>query len=281
MATGYCTHDDVRRALREASLPGDAQQDPQILTDAIVSQTEWFDETYGYHWYESGGLAEDDEGIIPTGPNTRDDEEDIPTHGGFVHGASEFDRYRYRRNSDALLESGPLHDRRRRHDRHKKEEIRLSFGDLHYPTDDSVPAYCRITLARAYVDSLNQLLVVNEDGGFDDWVASDDYEGGVGIEHRGKDYWVRINSLGVSDMYLNVHSMDDDLASFSDAVYVDFDFGKEGIPHNVRRAIANRAGSDMVEEAAIQIPDNSRLSNIDTKAEVMREKADELLEIYE
>lgn len=281
MPTGYCTLEDVRRALREASLPGDVSQDKQIAVDAIAAQTEWLEKTYKRHWYEPSGIAEATEITIPTGPNTRDDEHDIPTHGGFVHGASERNRHRFRKNSDALLEAGPRHERHRHLRRDRKREIRLAFGDYHYGHDENVPAYTRITFDRKDVSAVNELHVVNADGGFDDWVADSGYDGGVGNQHRGKDWWVRVNNGGVSELYLDVHAMDDDLASFSNAVYVDLDYGHEGIPRNVRRAVAFRAGSDLVEEAVIEIPQNATIYNVETKAEEMREKATELLEVYE
>jgi hypothetical protein len=74
--------------------------------------------------------------------------------------------------------------------------------------------------------------------------------------------------------------MDDDIASLSNAVYVDIDYGHEGIPRNVRRAVALRAGAELAEEAVIEIPSNATVYNIESKAEAMRSKADELLEVY-
>lgn len=282
MATGYCTLEDLRRALQESDLPGDIQQDQQLAVDAITAQTEPLEKSLKRHWYAPAGSDIQSEASaidIPTGPKTRDDEEDISTHGGFVDGAYEDERYRYRANSDALLEAGPRHDRPRRQEmrRDPKQEIRLSSGELY---DDSRPAYTRIRLARRDVEVINTLNVVNEDGGYDDWVASDDYAGGVGNSHRGKDYWVRINNGGWSELYLDVHAMDDDLPSLSNAVYVDLDYGHEGIPRNVRRAVAFRAASDFAEEAAMQIPENAKVYNVESLAEKFERKADELLEAY-
>ncbi|MFC4549383.1 MULTISPECIES: hypothetical protein [Halorussus] len=279
MPTGYCTVEDVRRALREASLPGDVEQDRNIVLDAITSQTEWLEKTISRHWYIPGGISEDSDNLIPTGPNSRDDEHDIPTHGALVDGASERERFRYSRNSDALLEAGPRHDRQRWQDlrREPKQEIRLSTGNIY---EEDIPAYTRIRLARKDVKAITELSVVNKKGGYDDWVASSDYTGGVGNQHRGKDYWVRINNGGVSELYLNVHSIDDDIPSLSNAVYAALDYGHEGIPRNVRRAVAFLAGSDLVEEAVVEIPQNATVYNIETKADEMRSKAEELLDVY-
>ena len=275
---GYCTLDDLRRALRKKNLPGDVSQEKQIALDAIYAETEPLEKRLKRHWYEPNDISGANEVDIATTVNNRDDEHDLSTTGGTVHGASEDDRYRYRKNSDALLESGPRHERRRRDRRDPKQELRLAFGELQ---DDSVPAYTRIRLDRRDVQAINTLNVVNADGGFDDWVASNDYSGGVGNSHRGEDYWIRVNNGGWSELYLDVHAMDDDLASLANAVYVDIDYGHEGIPRNVRRAVALRAGAELVEEAVIEIPNNATIYNVDTKAEAMREKADELLEVYE
>ena len=281
MPTGYCTIEDVRRALLETTADfesGDlGANNNAAVIDAIAAQTEWLEKALSRHWYVPGGISEDDEGLVPTGPKTRDDEHDIPRHGAMVHGASEAERYRFSKNSDALLESGPRYEARREDFEDPKEEIRLAFGDLH---DESVPAYTRIRFDRRDVDAVNELHVVNADGAYDDWASSDDYDGGVGNQYRGQDWWVRVNNGGVSELYLDVHAMDDDLASLSNAVYVDIDFGHEGLPRTARRAVAFRAGADLVEEAVIEIPQNATVYNVETKAQNMREKAEELLEVY-
>lgn len=278
MTDWYCTAEDVRRVLRQKDLPADAQQDRQIVTDAIAAQTEWLEKRLKRHWFDPntgvGGVASDSK--------TRDDEHDLPTHGGFVHGRSEHDRHRYRRNSDALLEAGPRHERRRRHFTEPKREIRLAFGREYEPDlPAETPLYTNITLDRRDVISVNELHVVTRDGTFVDWVADSSFDGGVGTTHRGEDYWVRVNNGGVSELYLDVTSMDDDLPSLSNAVYIDFEYGHEGIPGTLSRAVAYRAAADLTEEAAMQIPDNARLKNVDSLSDELREKAEELLDVYE
>jgi len=265
---GYCTLEDVRRALRSAELPGDVSQDKDIAIDAIVAQTRTLEKELSRHYYEPNGINEDNEGLIPTSVNTRDDEHDIPTQGGYVVGAYDGTDNAWTPASGTVFES--------RQDPDPKEQIRRATdGNL---DDDTVPTYTRIRLARRDVDAVNTLNVLNADGGYDDWVASSDYDGGVGTQHRGEDYWVRINNGGVSELYIDIHALDDDITGFSNAVYVDIDFGRSGIPRNVRRAVAFRAGADLVEEAVIEIPQNATLYNIDTKAEEMREQANRLLE---
>lgn len=266
MPTGYCTVEDVRRVMQEAEFSGAlGSENNQIVVDAIASFTTPLEKAAKRHWYAEGPVDGDDHDLIPTGPKTRDDEHDIPTRGGFVHGASERRRRRTRKNSDALLEAGPNHRYRRKHDRRPKREIRLAFGELH---DKSAPAYTRITFERKDVEAVNELHVVNGDGAFDEWTAGD-YEGGVGNEHRGDDWWVRVNNRGVTELYLDVHAMDDDPASLANAVYVDLDYGHAGLPQNVRRGVALLTASELVldDELVTAIPDNGQLINVETKAE--------------
>lgn len=266
MPTGYCTVEDVRRVFQDAELSGAlAEADNQTVVDAIESLRQPVEYATRRHWYEPGGVDDDPHQIIPTEPRTRDDEHDIQTHGGFVHGASERRWPRRRKNSDALLEAGPRFDRRRHLDRRPKREIRLAFGNIR---DTSVPAYTRITFERKDVSTVSELSVVNGEGAFDDW-AGQEYDGGVGNEFRGDDWWVRINNLGFAELYLNVHSMDDDFASLSNAVYVDIEYGREGLPMDIRRGVAFLVASELVldDELVTSIPDNGQLINVETKAE--------------
>ena len=239
---GYCTLEDVRRALREAGLPGDVQQDKRIAVDAIVAETEPLQRSLKRHFYEPNGIDEATEVDIPTGPKTRDDEESIPTGGAHI------------------------------------------VGEPVTPKTWQGP-YTRIQLGRNYAEEINELLVQGEDGSYTDWVASDEYSGGGWPDAVGEDYFLRINNGGVSHLYLDSQNfLDEDgepiVDSFANVVYVEFSYGHEGIPQAVRRAVALRAGAELVEEAVIEIPSNATVYNIETKAEKMREKADELLAEY-
>ena len=71
------------------------------------------------------------------------------------------------------------------------------------------------------------------------------------------------------------------LDSFANAVYVEFSYGHEGIPETDRRAVAFRAASDLVEEAAVQIPNNAEVYGVESLAEQFERKAEELLEVYQ
>lgn len=242
MSEGYCTIEDVRRALRERNLPGDIDQDKQIAVDAITAQTEWAEKSLSRHWYEPNGISEAFEITIPTSTKERDDEEDIPTSPAFVVGEG--------------------------------VEPKTSQG-----------TYTGIELARRDAASVTKLMVRDGDGGYTDWVSSSDYDGGTWPSALGDDYYLRINSSGVSVLYLDTESLKDDngefvLDSYSKAVYVTFEYGHEGIPQTFRNAIALRAAARFVDEAAIQIPDSARIRSVDSKAEEMREEAADLLEVY-
>jgi len=239
---GYCTLEDVRRALREAGLPGDVQQDKRIAVDAITAETEPLERSISRHFYEPTGIDEASEVEIPTGPKTRNDEMSIPTGGAHLSGEP-------------------------------------------FTPKTWQESYTRLELERNYAKQINKLLVQGSDGSYTDWVASDEYSGGQWPDAIGEDYYLRINNGGISHLYIDSHNfLDEDgepiIDSFANVVYVAFDYGHEGIPSAIRRAVALRAGADLVEEAVIEIPQNATVYDIDTKAEQMREKANELLAEY-
>ncbi len=244
--TGYCTLEDLRRALQDAELPGDIQQDKQLAVDAITAQTEPLEKSLKRHWYAPDGAAILDEANqidIPTTPKTRDDEEDIPTSSAVI-----------------VDDEGPA--------------PKTSQG-----------SYAKIELARRDADSISQLLVRTGDGSYEDWTTK--YEGGSWPDALGDDYYLRVNNGGWSRLYLDTTNLladdeDDEyvLDSFANAVYVEWSYGHEGIPQNVRRAVAFRAASDFVDEAAVQIPENARVRSVESLADEFERKADDLLEVY-
>ncbi|EMA19016.1 hypothetical protein [Haloarcula argentinensis] len=246
-SVGYCTLEDLRRAMQEASLPGDISQDKQIAVDSITAQTEWLEKTLKRHWYAPAGADILDEATdidIPTGPKSRDDEQDIPTPSAIV-------------------------------------------------VDDDGPApktwqgsYTKLDLARRDAGAVTKLLVRDGDGSYTDWVASDDYSVGQSPDGLGDDAYVRVNNGGWSALYLDVSNLYDDTAdewkldTFSNAVYAFFEYGYEGLPQTIRRAVAFRAASDFVDEAAVQIPENARVRSVESLADQFERKSEELLEVY-
>ncbi|WP_049979365.1 hypothetical protein [Halolamina rubra] len=247
MPEGYCTLEDLRIALQEAELPGDLSQDKQLAVRAIAAQTEPLEKELKRHWYAPSGADILDEATdidIPTGPKTRDDEEDIPTGSAFL-----------------VDDEGP--------------KPKTSQGD-----------YAKITLARRDAESIEALHVRQADGTYEDWAASSDYSEGS-WPPSGEDFYLRVNNGGWSRVYLDTTNLleedeDDEyvLDSFANAVYLEWSYGHEGIPDNVRRAVALRAAAMFVDEAAIQIPDNVRVSSVDALADKFETRADELLEVY-
>ncbi len=247
MPTGYCTLEDLRRALQEEDLPGDIQQEKQLAVDAITAQTEWLEKSLKRHWYAPDGadiLSEADQIDIPTSPKSRDDEYDIPTSSAFV-----------------VDGDGPA--------------PKTSQGD-----------YAKIELARRDGETIEALHVRTADGTYEDWADSADYTEGS-WPPSGEDYYLRVNNGGWTLLYLDTTNFleegeDDEyvLDSFANAVYLEWSYGHEGIPQTVRRAVAFRAASDFVEDAAMQIPDNAKVYNVESLAEQFERKAEELLEVY-
>lgn len=259
---GYCTVDDVRRALQDREFSGALSEDAEEpVVEAIEGLTERIQKITHKHWYVPGGVSDDVKNVVSTAVETRDDEHDISTHGGYVVGNYGDNRYR------ATTTSGTVFASDQQASPQPKQQIRLDRGDL---SDDTVPAYTRIQLERKDVETINSLKVANADGGYDDWVSSTDYTGGVGFDsHVGDDFYVRVNSGGVSELYINVHSLDDDIAHLSNAVVVDFDYGDSELPMGVRRGVALLAASELVVDDEFQaaIPDDGQLTNVETKAE--------------
>jgi len=239
MVTGYCTLDDVRRALQEASLPGDIAQDNELAVDAIAGQSEWLRDRTEQHWYVPGGVGEDTKGLVPTEPRTRSDEDhDIP--------------------------STP----------HSPHSTLFSSQRARYPQKSAGP-YSRVRLDKHHVDSLSALKVRDRSGGFDDWVADPD-------KQPDEDYRLYVEA-GSTDAvaYVELHTGSlPPLAHYDHAVRVSYDYGRDKLPRTVRRAVAFRAASDFVEDAAIDIPDNARIQSVESKAEQLERKAEELLEVY-
>jgi hypothetical protein len=265
---GYCTVEDVRGVFQDAEYSGAlAETNNLIVQKAIGAQTEWLEKATKKHWYVSGGLDTDKRGLAFESVKTRDDEHSLPTHGGYVDGAYGSDPYRATNTSNTVFSS------QQSAEPDPKKQIRLDRGDLE---DDTVPAYTRIQLERKDADALNKLSVANANGGYDDWVASNDYSGGVGFDsHVGDDFYVRINSGGVSELYLNIHSLDDDIAYLSNAVLVDFDFGDDELPQTVRQAVAKLSAEWLVndDEFRTMIPDNGQLQGLESKAQAWKEQA--------
>jgi hypothetical protein len=240
MVTGYCTVDDVRRVFQEADLSGAlAESNNQLVVDTIAAVSSTVEKATKRHWYDAGGVSDDDRSVIPTDAQSRDDEYDLPSQGAVAFGAAGTDI---------------------------KERIRVGAGDL---GDEAVPTYTRITLARKDVSSLDELLVINANGAVEDWIASSDYDTGVGLANRGADAWVRLNNGGVSELNIDIHALDDDIPSLANAVYAIVSYGKDEVPQRIRRGVAHLVAADLVlnDEFVTAIPDDGQLTSLETKAQ--------------
>ncbi len=282
MEPGYCTVDDVRKVFQEASLSGAlAENSNQLVVDAIKGWTDQLQTWTHKHWFDGGGSIDDPEGVLATDTLTREDEHDFSTHAATVDGEAEEPRY-WNRNSDDLLEQDG-DDWRYYRDREidKRGRLRISFGDFdpRFGPENTTPAYTRIRLNRKDVTAVNELMVVNSEAGFDDWTGPD-YDGGVGNSFRGDDWWVRVNNRGVSELYIDVQALPDDIPSLSKAVYVDFDFGDDEIPMSVRRGVAHLAAAQLVIDEEFQggLPENGQLINVETKSEKWERQGYRLLD---
>ena len=245
MPTGYCTVEDVRRALQETGFNGAlGADDEQLVVNTIAGLQEWLEKTTKRHWYEPTGLDEDTHDIIPSSPKSRDDEYSIPT---------------------GIPVSG------------QAPKPKTSQGD-----------YAKIDLARRDAKSISKFLVRTEDGSFEDWTST--YTGGTWPDAVGDDYYLRVNNGGWSRLYLDVKNLlvedeDDEyiLESFANAVYLTWEYGHEGIPQTVRRAVAMKAAAQLLapdDEASLQIPENANLQAVESKVSALERQAEELLEVY-
>lgn len=258
MPDGYCTVEDVRRVLQDAEFDQALSANSnQVVVDAIASQTEWLQEVTNRHWYESGGVTEDDEGLIPSSARTHtEDEQDLPTRP-FLTTERRVKRKNIwvsrNRGTDPAPEGGL--------------DIRTFRGD-----------YTRITLFRRDITSLTELLVLHDTNGYEDWVADSSK-----TEGKSDDYYLHVNdSTGLTRLYLDTDSIDEDLSDFGSAVIATYEYGIDGIPTTVRRGVAFLAASQLVmdDEFRASIPDSGQLVNVETKAQAWQRKAEDLLSIH-
>lgn len=238
---GYCTVDDVREALRKRELSGDLNTD--LVETTILGQTEWLQETTNRHWYEPTGLDDDSTGLISTDPLTHaNDEQDVPSSA----------------HADPV-------------------QMQVAAArQARYPVRHAGP-YTRVLLGRRDVREVTELLVRTNTGDYTDWVASDEY-----AEGRGEDYYLHVDdSNGASRLYLHTGPLPR-LSDYDNAVSVSYEYGIPGITGTVRRAIALKVASELVfdDDAQVGIPDSGQLVQLESKAQAMQRKAEELLEIH-
>lgn len=134
---GYCTVDDVRRTLQEASFSGPLEEDDnQAVVDAITAQSEWLQERTNRHWYEPDAddlrydapLEHTETLDVPAGPH--------PDHTHTFRGGGQNRQPRYPKR----------------------------FGG----------PYTRVRLTRRDVQEVTELLVRDSSGDVEDWIGEKD-----------------------------------------------------------------------------------------------------------
>lgn len=248
MPTGYCTVTDVRRALQETVAAFDSgdlgESDYAVVVDAIASQTEWVMGATDRHWYVPGGLAADDHNLIPTGVNTHTREEHtIPS----------------------TPHAGPA-------------QMQVAAAkQARYPLRNN-GVFTRIRLDKHYARSLTELRVRTASGAFTDWLAADSYT-------EGQDYELYADAgPNAALSYVNLRSRRlPQLADYTNAVRVSYDYGRDELSRTIRRAVAMRAAAQLLapdDEATLAIPENANLQAVETKVAALERQADELMEVY-
>lgn len=248
MPTGYCTVADVRRVLQETVSDFDSgawgADNNRAVVDAIVSQAQWLRDATSRHWYEPGGLEEDDQGLVPTDAKTRGGEEhDIPS----------------------TPHAGP-------------SQMQAPAADqARYPLRNNDP-YTRIRLDKHYAQTLTGVKVQNANGSYTDWVASNKYE-----EGRDYDLYVEPGSTS-SPSFVDLRARAlPRLNNYDSAVRISYDYGAEGLSRTARRATAMKAAAQLLtdDEAALAIPENANLVAAETKIQTLERQAEELLEAFD
>lgn len=230
---GYCTPEDVRKALQDASLQ--AETGLEFVEPAIESQSKWLRQHTKRHWFDSSDVA----GLFDSARTVTGLSLDVP------HGPHSKDRQLFR-------------------DEH----------GIHYPTTHAGP-YAKIRLPYHDVQSVDTLDVRQRGGGVEDWTATQ-------AEGRGEDYYLLTESESkVSHLYIHAGTLGV-YSDYDDLLTLDLTYGTDGIPETIRRAVALRAGADLVmdDDGQVGVPDSGQLVSVQSKAEEMRTTAESLLEKF-
>jgi hypothetical protein len=235
---GYCTEEDVRLALQEASLVGELGS--EFVQAAIEGQSEWVRKRTDRHWYDAASQGGDGD-LYASTRSLADDVCSVPTTP------------------------------------HPRSHRTLRDDDRRVYPQEVAGQYTRIRLAKRGVASLTRLAVRDVDGDVTDWVADATYASG-----RGEDYYLQVDpEHAAAHVYLDTRSLPR-LWDYADAVVAAYEYGEAGVPESVRRAVAFRAGAELVldDDVTISVPDQGQLVNVETKAQAMRKRARELLAPY-
>jgi hypothetical protein len=156
---------------------------------------------------------------------------------------------------------------------HPQHSTLFSSRRERYPHKTNGP-YVEISLGKFDAESLTSVDVRDNSGEYTDWTSD-------ASKTQGDDYRLFTGSgtPGKSTLELRATSLPA-LQHYDGAVRVAYDYGTEGLPGTVRRAVAFKAGSELADEAAIQIPNNVEVRSVESLADQLDAKAEEKLDEY-
>lgn len=250
----YCEVEDVKNALQD-KMRG---SDPSVTqaTAAILAQGEWLRKVTKRHWFEPEGG--DDDTIVNDGSTSTSDQ----TTGDVTLATTPFQVD----GETCDIPSSP----------HAQPGQITSHEPREYP-NPTRGNHSRVRLDRRDVSTLDALLVRSGDE-FEDWIADDSRE-----EGRAKDYYLDVDPhTGRSAVWINTRTIAP-ARSYDGAVVATYQYGQEGIPSTIRRAVALRAGAELYapQDSNVQVPDEGNLTNPKSKADELRQDARRLLKPYE
>lgn len=239
MPPAFCEREDVRLVLQETTrkFSESGQLNEDIVQAAIEAASTWFATQTDAYFYDSvgGGTLVDDAPATATGI--------IESVGSSPH-----------RQGSQVFAS------------------KRGAGQPKYPnTRDG--AFVRVQLPALFVESVDQLLVRDRNGGATDWIADPDK-----TEGRDEDYYLQVDgsdNYGRSYLYLRAASVGA-RQSYTDLLTIDVTYGLDEADRSwqdVRRGIAALAAAQVIvdDNVIAQLPDNGSLISATTQHDQLRE----------
>lgn len=238
MPAAFAERADVRRVLQKSTNKfGDKQLADEFVDAAIHGVSKWFHNATDAYWYDSGG------------GNDLIDSSAATTAG--------------------IRASVPSSPHRQRGQHFKNPRSRAVYPN---PQDG---VHCRVKLPAFYVQSIDKLEVMDDEGEVTDWVADSDK-----TEGRGEDYYLQVDAadaFGRSYLYLRADELPP-RHSYSDVLLIDVTYGldyQDAEWEDVRRGVAALAGAQLVtdDDVIAQLPDNGSLINAETQVQLLAAQA--------
>lgn len=227
----YCELKDVQNVLQKSDAKfGDKQLGADIVESAITGVSRWFQRRSSHHFYDANADAADLIGDTPaTASNLALDVPSSPHRQG-------------------------------------KQIFRNTRGTTRYPVTHA-GQFCRVTLPKYGVESIDRLFVREFGGDGTDWVADTSK-----AEGRGEDYYLRTadeNGFKRSYLYVNAGSLGAH-EDFTELLEVDVTYGvdyQETAWDDVRRGIAQLAAAQVIvdDDVIAQVPSEGSLINAQTQ----------------